>query len=235
MEERINQALTQIEADLQSIQSAREQVGTVVQSHKELQRKVETFVSAVANLSQHIESLSGSFTDMADKDLAKFNDSLEAMRKSCSGFIDLMNRQSEQIVSEFANNANNSAASIKKEVSNLHTGIETISGIAKDWTDSISIVKTLKSDIENLLAELNATQSVQDGVLNAIDAKNDGIGKTLAMQNSQLNQLQQTLNEIAEDGKSNKESLRKLNIMAIILLVITILGFLGMAVLEYKF
>lgn len=232
MEERINQALTQIEADLQSIQSAREQVETVVQSHKELQRKVETFVTEVSKLSQHIESLSGSFTDMADKDLAKFNDSLGAMRKSCSGFIDLMNKQSEQIVSEFANNANNVTTSIKKEVSNLHTGIETISGIAKDWADSISIVKTLNSDIENLMAELNATQSVQDGVLNDINSKNDGIGKTLATQNNQLNQLQQTLNEIAEDGKSNKESLRKLNIMAIILLTITILGFLGIAIFK---
>ena len=57
MEERINQALIQIENDLRSVKSARKQVDIVVESSSQLKEKVGTFVSDVSNLSKQVEEL----------------------------------------------------------------------------------------------------------------------------------------------------------------------------------
>ena len=50
MEERINQALVQLESDLQSLQSAKEQVEKTVGASAELQKTVGEYVASVKNL-----------------------------------------------------------------------------------------------------------------------------------------------------------------------------------------
>lgn len=55
MEERINQALTQLENDLNDLRSAREQVDNVITTYAQLQKKVEDFSSAVVKIYQHFE------------------------------------------------------------------------------------------------------------------------------------------------------------------------------------
>lgn len=87
MEERINNALQQIEADLQKLKSAREQVETVVGSHKELQGEVKTFVNEVANLSQETEKLLDSISAEKGKTLQDYNDTLSALKNNCNAIV----------------------------------------------------------------------------------------------------------------------------------------------------
>ncbi len=88
MEERINNALQQIEADLQKLKSAREQVETVVGSHKELQGEVKTFVNKVANLSQETKKLLDSISAEKGKTLQDYNDTLSALENNCNAIVE---------------------------------------------------------------------------------------------------------------------------------------------------
>ena len=98
MEEKIQQALVQIESDLQSIKSAREQVENVVSAASDLQNKVGTFVDEVSGLSHQVEGLMHSIANGGSENLENFKTSLDAMKSSCSDFMEQMNSSSSRIV-----------------------------------------------------------------------------------------------------------------------------------------
>ena len=85
MEERINQALAQIEKDLQDIKSAKEQVDSVVASSSQLKEKVGAFVSDVSNLSKQVEQLMHSIADKGKDNLANFKESMEGIYSTSVG------------------------------------------------------------------------------------------------------------------------------------------------------
>ena len=73
MEERINQALQNIEKDLQNIKSAREQVELVVNSYKELQDKVQPYLKNAENLSQDASKIIEAFSEYRKMSLDDFS------------------------------------------------------------------------------------------------------------------------------------------------------------------
>ena len=196
MEERINQTLIQIENDLRSVQSARKQVDSVVESSSQLKEKVGTFVSDVSNLSKQVEKLMHSINEKGKDNLTKFKESLDALDKSCA-----------EIISSFEEKAAVASDSVKNEVNNLHGEIEKLDAARNDLVSATNDVKNLNDNVEKLTSELKDTQSAQDDELVAIkeqlrtfssnmsgiEAKVINIQENLLSQANTLNQLSQSL------------------------------------------
>ena len=101
MEERINEALQQIETDLQRIKSANEQVESVVNSYNELQEKVHTFVKDVSILSQETEKLIGGFSDERKKSVQDWQDTQRTLKQSCESIVSSLKAESFLIEDDF--------------------------------------------------------------------------------------------------------------------------------------
>ena len=197
MEERINQALIQIENDLRSVKSAREQVDIVVESSSQLKEKVGTFVSDVSNLSKQVEELMHSINEKGKDNLTNFKESLDALDKSCA-----------KIISSFEEKATIASDSVKNEVNNLHGEIEKLDAARKDLASATEAINKLNKGVEKLTTELNASQKAQDKDLHTIkdqltavstrlsnmESIGGAIQKSIQAQNNTLDQLSKSLN-----------------------------------------
>lgn len=230
MVERINQALAQIESDLRNIQSAREQVDNVVLSSSDLQEKVRTFVLEVSNLSQQVEKMADSIAGERSNDAERVKKTLNNLHDSCEAFVSRMETASEKILSQFDDSCADVLSSLKTESSNiasdfnkkatkssnainsnvqaLHEEVEKLDNAKKEMVSAIGVIKDLKGVIEDVMLELQKSQSAQDQVLANIEntvvtslSRTDEILKTQititdnqTSQNSVLGQLTQSLN-----------------------------------------
>ena len=197
MEERINQALAQIEKDLQNIKSAKEQVDSVVASSSQLQEKVGAFVSDVSNLSKQVEQLMHSIADKGKDNLANFRESMEALNRSCA-----------EIVTSFENKTNAAANAVISEVDKLHGEIEKLDVARGKLVSATEAINKLNIGVEKLATELNDSQKAQDKELYTIkdqltaistrlsnmDTKAGAIQESIQAQNNTLGQLSQSLN-----------------------------------------
>ena len=197
MEERINQALAQIEKDLQNIKSAKEQVDSVVASSSQLKEKVGAFVSDVANLSKQVEQLMHSIADKSKDNLSNFKESMEALNRSCA-----------EIITSFENKTNAAANAVTSEIDKLHGEIEKLDAARNILVSATDAIKKLNDNVEKLTSEIKVTQSAQDDELRAIkgqmtelssrlsdlDTKSGNIIESLQTHYDSLVQLSQSLN-----------------------------------------
>ncbi len=225
MEERINQALVQIENDLREIQSAKKQVDSVMSASSQLQNKVGTFVTDVANLSQQVKDLMRVAADERNSNQADFKSSLEELEKSCN-----------DIVLSFERKSSVAANAVKLGIDNLHEEIEKLDSIQNNLVSATTVVRTLNDNIENLMAELKNSQSAQDEELkniaetqSGIDDKSVTIQKAIQEQDFTLKQLSQSLNAanaaLSEVNPFIEKKISKLQVIVIIQLILTVIGF----------
>lgn len=196
MEDRINQALSQIERDLQNIKSAREQVESVVSSSVQLKERVGSFVSDVNALSKQVEGLIQSLAEQGKSNIVDFEKSLENLKKACA-----------TVVSSFEKETTVAASTIKMEINNLHDEVERLEEARNNLVVVTNAIKNLNDDVEKLTTELKESQSAQDNDLQAIkeqltefilqlvetNKKADVIQHSVQDQNNTLNQLLQSL------------------------------------------
>ncbi|MCR5361949.1 MAG: hypothetical protein K6E73_08065 [Bacteroidales bacterium] len=208
MEEKIQQALVQIESDLQSIKSAREQVENVVSAASDLQNKVGTFVDEVSGLSQQVEGLMHSIANGGSENLENFKTALETMKSSCSGFMEQMNSGSSKFVTEFQQKTTELSNAIKQQVECLQAEVCKLDSAKSELVLSLDVVRTANTNIEDLAKELKTSQKAQDEELknirdnsHAITNKADAIFATvnkideaLSTQEKSITQLVQSLN-----------------------------------------
>ena len=150
MDERINQALAQIESDLRSIKSAREQVDSVVTASSQLKATVGTFVADVTKLSKQVEQLMNSIADKEKSNLADFKASLEALNTSCN-----------EIVSSFNEKTSNATDKVKTEVEKLHREIEKLDEARNSLVSATQSVNTLKDSVKQLTNDLKNSRMVK--------------------------------------------------------------------------
>lgn len=228
MDERINQALQNIENDLQNIKSAREQVEEVVSDSSKLQEKVAVYVTKVSEISKQLEETLSNISNERTQTIEEFNSSFIALKDSCdkytasfgvktkeigSNFEKLSDEisssfqtKSNTIISDFETKSQNATDVIKSEMSNLHDNIAKLNEIEKDLVSSIDVVKTLNDDIEKLMKELDDSQSAQDddllNIKNGITRLSDetsGINNKIESQEILLKSLEDNARNLKED------------------------------------
>ncbi len=171
MEERINNALQQIEADLQKLKSAREQVESVVSSHKELQGEVQTFVNEVANLSQGTEKLLGSISAEKGKTLQDYNDTLSALKNNCDAIVAQFKTDAQTQL----DNANNSFD---------EKGNAIINGFEKSKKQ---IETSLTENLKRFQEKIESFSVSCNNITNSLQEKADNIISNFAKETEKIN------------------------------------------------
>ena len=87
MEDRINQALMQLEKDLQSINTAREQVESTVKASTELQKVVGEYVSSVKELCIGLQSWKDVLSSRGTALSNEFERAVSEINSSCTAVI----------------------------------------------------------------------------------------------------------------------------------------------------
>ena len=188
MEERINSALKQIEKDLQTLNSSRQQVESIVNSNKEFQGKVQVFVNEVANLSHETEKLISAFSEEREKSVIDYDNTISSLKET-----------SDKIVSDYRAITKEIEKSFKDEATKLHTETERFVTLNNSLRDSIDIVNGINNNIEKLMSELKNSQAVQDGELSQIKTDIAQLDTKLTTLQTNLNaEFQQTNTSIAQ-------------------------------------
>jgi chromosome segregation ATPase len=186
MEDRINQALLQLEKDLQSINSAREQVESTVKASTELQKVVGEYVTSVKKLCIGLKSWEGDLSSRGTALSEEFERAISQINTSCSAVIMTFNSSVDKSINEFKSK---SESTIEK-----FTSQNTI------LTERVQELNKLRDEIKTATAEM---QSIKEGLAQiSKDLKDSQDG-----QDAVLNDIKQTVSEIPEMINNNAQSI----------------------------
>ena len=171
MEERINQALTQLENDLNDLRSAREQVDNVITTYTQLQKKVENFSSAVVKIYQHFEEDTNNVkyefikrTQEVEKSIIKEAktlhselDKLIKVEHSLSTSINTI-QKSNNTIDSLANKLNLFQSTQDNEFQNIKTSFASLSN------QGISIFNTITDIKDNTSTMYTQIQDKQESI-----------------------------------------------------------------------
>ncbi|MCR4799489.1 MAG: hypothetical protein K5860_03180 [Bacteroidales bacterium] len=165
MEERINQALQNIEKDLQNIKSAREQVELVVNSYKELQDKVQPYLKNAENLSQDASKIIEAFSEYRKMSLDDFSKHKKSLEGSCNAIVDVFQKQTNDVISHFKlesqEQLNSANAEFKKDTELLINDYkETQKQTSNSIQDSLITLKNEASSFAQICG--NTTKSLDE-------------------------------------------------------------------------
>jgi len=201
MEDRINQALAQLEKDLEGINSARIQVESTVKASTDLQSIVREYVSSVKALCVSLQSweadlrgregslsheyemsiqqvssicneITSSFGTEVGKTSADFKAKTEPVIDKFSAQIDKLEKHVQEL--------NSLRDEIKKTTGEIESVKETLTQISKDLKDSQDSQDEVLGVIKEHLSELPSTiKGYTDDVLEQINVSKEGLKKIL--------------------------------------------------------
>lgn len=207
MEEKINQALLQIEKDLQDVKSAREQVDIVVESCSKLQDKVGDFVSNVAMLSQNADNLIKNVSKKESDNIDGFNSALTKLKNTCSDFISKFSEDTQTIVWNFETKV----GSIRKNADEKASeALSKFKSTLDDLNNSSSYIATVfGTNSEKVINDLNTkttdiSNSFKDEIAKISDAVNE--------EKNNLHTEIESLAEIETKMNASVETIKNLNV-----------------------
>lgn len=207
MEEKINQALLQIEKDLQDVKSAREQVDIVVESCSKLQDKVGDFVSNVAMLLQNADILIKNVAIKESGNVDEFNSALTNLKNTCSDFMYKFRSDSNAIVSDFETQV----GSIRDK--NIETENEALSNFKSALDDlknaSSYIATVFGSNSDKVINDLKS-QTAQ--ISNSFNEEIAKITDSVKEEKNNLHTEIESLAEIETKMNASAEIIKNLNV-----------------------
>ncbi len=207
MEEKINQALLQIEKDLQDVKSAREQVDMVVESCSKLQDKVGDFVSNVALLSQNADNLIKNVSKKESDNIDGFNSALTKLKNSCSDFISKFSEDTQAIIYNFETKVGsinkNADEKASEALSKFKSALENLNN------SSSYIATVFGTNSEKVINDLNTkttdiSNSFKDEIAKISDAVNE--------EKNNLHTEIESLAEIETKMNASAETIKNLNV-----------------------
>ncbi len=175
MEERINQALDQLEKDLQEITSARNQVESTVKASTALQKVVGEYVLSVKTF---CDSLKSWVADLRVRNSDIFNEYKEAIVKvntTCAEIIESFKTDVEKTSTDFKNNTKSLVEQFTEQNNILSEHVQDLNILKEEILKATAEVQSIKGFLTQLSKDLKESQESQDIVLGYIKQKTDAI------------------------------------------------------------
>lgn len=169
MDYNINNALENLEKNLQKVDSAREQVEKTVNAYYQLQGKVEVCTNCFHDLASSVEALISIAKEHRNSISIDMNSSLVSIKESCDKINKSFDDSCGKAASNFDEKATKSVIQLNENIDSLKRQISGLDSIEKSFTLSMDQIRSLKIKIENIAENLDSSQSSQDDLLNAID------------------------------------------------------------------
>lgn len=121
IDDKINKALTELEADLRSVRSANDQVNNTVNAYKALTASTTTYAESLSAVKDSVEKLTKAVGNDYDKKVTEFNKDRNQIVVSCNQVIADVNQTIQNVKQSFDDNI--------KQIHNKFTYVLVLNGI----------------------------------------------------------------------------------------------------------
>lgn len=168
MEDRINQALLQLEKDLQSINTAREQVESTVKASTELQKVVGEYVSSVKKLCIGLKSWEDDLSSRGAALSGEFERAVSQINTSCIAVVTTFNSSVEKTINEFKSKSEGTIKDFADQNSILTERVLELNKLRDEIKTATAEIQSVKESLAQISKDLKESQDGQDAVLNHI-------------------------------------------------------------------
>ena len=168
MEDRINQALMQLEKDLQSINSAREQVDSTVKASTELQKVVGEYVTSVKKLCIGLKAWEDDLSSRGAALSGEFERAVSQINTSCTTIITTFNSSVEKSINEFNSKSKNAIEKFTSQIAILTERVQELNKLRDEIKTATAEIQSIKEGLTQISKDLKESQDGQDAVLNDI-------------------------------------------------------------------
>lgn len=205
MEEKINQALVQLEKDLQSLVSARKQVDATIKASSELQIVVSDYVSSVKKLCVGLKAWEDNLSSIESSLGQDTEASISKIKKICDEITSSFASKADNINTLFQNGTKETLDKYEEQNSILAGRVGELTSLREQIKKSTVEIDSVKGSLEVILKELNESQEEQDKALEEIrkivSALPTNIQQNVNNVIQVVNRLEQVLNELL--GQTN--------------------------------
>lgn len=194
MEDKINQALVQLENELQGIVSAREQVEKTVKSSTDLQKVVGEYVSSVKTLCVGLQSWESDLRSRGTSLSSEFESAISNLNSTCSDIINTFDTNAGKLGSDFKTKTNDTITKFVEQNKKLSEKVLELNTLREGIQKAIDEIAPIKESLTQLSKDLKKSQKEQDIVL-------DEIKKALA----DLQPIKQSLSQVSKDLKDTQK------------------------------
>ena len=168
MEDRINQALMQLEKDLQSINSAREQVESTVKASTELQKVVGEYVTSVKKLCIGLKAWEDDLSSRGAALSGEFERAVSQISSSCTTVITTFNSSVEKSINEFKSKSESTVEKFENQNTILTKRVQDLNKLRDEIKTATTVIQSIKEGLSQISKDLKESQEGQDAVLNNI-------------------------------------------------------------------
>lgn len=168
MEDRIHQALMQLEKDLQGINTAREQVESTVKASTELQKVVGEYVSSVKKLCIGLKSWEGDLSSRGTSLSEEFERAVSQINTSCTAVITTFNSSVDKSINEFKSKSESTIEKFTSQNAILTERVQELNKLRDEIKTATAEMQSIKEGLAQISKDLKESQDGQDEVLNDI-------------------------------------------------------------------
>jgi len=230
MEDRINQALAQLEKDLQEINSARNQVENTVKASTELQKVVSEYVSSVKALCVGLQAWESELRTREGRLSHEYEEAISRVNSTCNEIVNSFGAEVEKTSTDFKNKTNPVVEKFTEQIGKLEKHVQDLNALRDEIKKTTGEIESVKESLTQISTDLKESQESQDAVLKDLKQKSDEIigkadgiaekieslhGKAdnISSQLSQVDSLSHEIKTVCEQIhstlKSSTESLQK--------------------------
>lgn len=195
MDDKINQALVQIENELEGIVSARKQVEETIKSSTDLQKVVSEYVSSVKKLADRLK--------LWDEDLSTRENSLsEAIESAISqlsatstAIITAFHTDVVKIATEFKTQTESTLSQFVEQNKKLEDFVQKLNALHDEIKKAIAEIAPIKEKLDQISKDLNDSQKEQDVILGDIKQKVTDIPATIKGYTDAIIEKLETINQ----------------------------------------
>lgn len=168
MEERINQALVQLESDLQGLLSAKEQVEKTVGASAELLETVGEYVASVNHLCLELRPLVIATKGVVPDLEHEVKSIIANIERTCSTIITTFNTNVDKAMTTFQTGVQNVLVKFIDENNKLSDHVKSLNSLREQIEKATGEIQLLKESLSQISEDLKESQKSQDEVLDAI-------------------------------------------------------------------
>lgn len=215
MEDKINQALLQIEKDLEKVNSAREQVEKVTKSYSALKDGIDGYAKEMKALSDDTKTL------------------VDAVAKQKN----TLKEQTTTVANDFEKKCNDAAKGVEQKLENVSkTFSEKTNGQVKRMEEVTALIPEFKKDCRSLVEKIENLQndvSDLDPILNSLMTTLDTISSTMGQNQQVLVSAIQALNDkmVTLSKEVQKNGMTAFKIKKMVAVALVLLGVMAVGVI----
>ena len=171
MEERINQALVQLESDLRSLSSAREQVEKTVKSSDDLQKTVSEYVDVVKSFCESLKTWEDNLKTRESSLGHEVESAIADIGRSCSTVIALFSTKVDEAKTSFQSATKETLDNFIEENDKLSRYVEELISLRTQIRKTSDEIELVKESLGQVSKDLKESQDEQDEALNDIQQK----------------------------------------------------------------